>query len=229
MLPTEYEAVGPESGFAVGEALQESKRFLTAFSSASAVGFAVLDDELRYQAINNCLAIINGLPAKAHLGVSVGEIFGEVSEREATPSYHRVLNFGQTSHFEIQNAVLPTKGESRYWGLNVNFPLRDRAGTVKQIGIMVVEVTAQRKLEEFLHKLAGEVRHTQAREAFWLPGELRDSIDQYHTALAVSLDLLVRDREKSTELLAQSIEVLDQRINAMGTFVSNVASALPIR
>jgi hypothetical protein len=84
-LPTEYEAVGPESGFALGGALQESKRLLTAFSSASAVGFAVLDDKLRYQAINNCLASINGLPAKAHLGVSVGEIFGEVSEREAIP------------------------------------------------------------------------------------------------------------------------------------------------
>jgi hypothetical protein len=163
------------------------------------------------------------------LGVSVGEIFGEVSEREATPSYHRVLNFGQTSHFEIQNAVLPTKGESRYWGLNVNFPLRDRAGIVRQIGIMVVEVTAQRKLEEFLHKLADEVRDTQAREAFWLPGELQDSIALYHTALAVSLDLLVRQREKSSELLAQSVEVLDQRINAMGILVSNVISALLIR
>jgi hypothetical protein len=228
-LGTKYKAISPEYGFAVGEALQESKRLLAAFSSASVVGFAVLDNELRYQAINSCLASINGIPANAHLGVSVGEIFGEVSERDAIPSYHRVLNFGQTSHFEIQNAVLPSKGESRYWGLNVNFPLRDRAGRIKQIGIMVVEVTTQRKLEDFLHKLVGEMRDTETKESFWLAGELQDSIDQYHTALAISLGLLVRDREKSTELLAQSIEMLDQRIMTMGTLVSNMASAFPIR
>jgi signal transduction histidine kinase len=61
---------------------------------------------------------------------------------------------------------------------------------------MVIDVTAQRKLEEFLHKLAGKIRDTQARQAFCVSRELQDSIDLYHTALVVSLDLLVREREK---------------------------------
>lgn len=227
-MSTEYEAVGPESGFAVGEALQESKRLLTAFSSASAIGFAVLDDDLRYQAINNCLASINGLPAKAHLGLTTREIFGEISEKMAEPSYHRVLAHGEISHFEITKAVLPSRADSRYWGLNTNFPIRDRAGTVRQIGIIVIEVTHQRKLEEFLHKLTAQLRHKQTQETFWLAQELHNSVDQYHTALAVKLEAMMRGQEKSAELLAQSVEALDQRIMAMTKLMSSVASNFPI-
>jgi PAS domain S-box-containing protein len=227
-LSTEYEAVGPESGFAVGEALQESKRLLRAFSSASAIGFAVLDDELRYQAINNCLASINGLPAKAHLGLTTREIFGEISEKMAEPSYHRVLVHGEISHFEITKAVLPSRADSRYWGLNTNFPIRDRAGTVRQIGIIVIEVTHQRKLDEFLHKLTAQLRHKQTRETFWLAQELHNSVDQYHTALAVKLEAMMRGQENSAELLAQSVEALDQRIMAMTKLMSSVANNFPI-
>jgi PAS domain S-box-containing protein len=221
-LATEYKTVGPERGFAVGEALQESKQLLAAFSRASAVGFAVLDDELRYQAINNCLASINGLPAKAHLGFTVREIFGELAEKTARPNYDRVLANGEISHFETTDAVLPTRTDSHYWGLNYNFPIRNHVGRVTQIGIVVIETTEQRKLEKSLHELAGEL-HTMTRFA----SALQEAIEEYHIALVVNLAALVRGRERSTELLAQSVEVLDQRIRKMRRLVSSVTSNLP--
>lgn len=212
----------------VGETLDGVDQLLQAFSNTSEIGFAILDSKLRYQAINDCLARFNGIPAKEHLGITTREIFGELSEKIAEPSYRLVLDNGQTSYFEIENAVLPTRPNSRFWALNTNIPIKDRAGTVRQIGIMVVEVTQQRKLEELFHKLAAELRDTKTQETFWLNGELRDSIDQYHTALALSLELFVRDRERSAELLARSVDVLDQRIMAMGTLVSSIASGFPI-
>src|SRR5207253_4959541 len=228
MSETDSKPAGDEHPLMVSEALAGSERLLEAFSRTSEIGFAILDSELRYQAINRCLARLNGMPAKAHLGFGVREIFGELSEREAEPFYHRVLALGQTSHFEIKNVVLPAKGESRYWGLNINFPVRHRDSKVRQIGVLVIEVTQQRKLEQFLHKLAGELRSTKTQATLWFARELQDSIDQYHTALAMSLDLLIRDREKSTELLTQSIKALDQRIMTMSQLVSSVASGFPI-
>jgi PAS domain S-box-containing protein len=227
-LATEYRRSDDRHDFAACEVFQESERLLAIFSRASAIGFAILDKQLRYQAINNSLAAINGIPAEAHLGRTVREVFGELSEKAAEPNYHRVLAHGEVSHFEVTNAVLPTRADSRYWGLNTNFPIRDRAGRVKQIGMMVVEVTEQRKLEMLFFKLAAELRHAKTRETFWLARELKDSIDQYHAALAVNLEVLVRQPKTSTERLTQSVELVDQRIVAMRELVSEVASRFPI-
>jgi hypothetical protein len=57
--------------------LDDPERLVRAFARSSAIGFAILDDQLRYQAVNMCLACINGMPAAAHLGVAVREIFGK--------------------------------------------------------------------------------------------------------------------------------------------------------
>jgi hypothetical protein len=97
---------------------------------------------------------------KAHLGFSATDIFGEISRKIAELSCRRVLERGQTSHFEVKNAVLPARIDSRYWGLNTNFPVRDRAGKVRQIGILVVEGRSHpaEKTGGFApHKDAGQV------------------------------------------------------------------------
>ena len=62
----------------------------------------------------------------------------------------------------------------------------------------------KKKLEECVHKLAGSLLHTQTKDNFWLARELTDAINQYHAALAMSLDLLIRQPEKNTELLPQN-------------------------
>src|SRR5437868_736303 len=147
-----------------GDIVEGSERLFKAFSRTSRIGFAIVDGELRYRAVNACLARINGIPAKAHLGVTTREMFGELSQNIAEPSYRRVLDLGQTLHFEVKNAVLPTRADSRFWALNTNFPVKDRCGTVRQLGIMVVEVTEQRKLEQFLHAVAGKLRHTKTKQ-----------------------------------------------------------------
>src|SRR5437016_12542656 len=121
MSETDSKPAGDEHPWMVSEAFAGSERLLKAFSRTSEIGFAILDSELRYQAINKCLARINGMPAKAHLGFGVREIFGELSRQTAEPSYHRVLALGQTSQFESTIVVSPATGERRYLGLNINF------------------------------------------------------------------------------------------------------------
>src|SRR5438105_8033665 len=95
-----------------GQVIETAEPLLADFSHTSAIGFAVLDEQLRYQAINECLAAINGIPPHAHLGFTTREIFGDLSAI-AEPSYHRVLASGETSQFEVKNAVLPSRAGSR--------------------------------------------------------------------------------------------------------------------
>jgi hypothetical protein len=70
MGKTESELSGsePHPQFVVGDTIDTSERLLQAFSQTSAIGFAIPDNQLRYQAINSCLASINGMPAQSALG-----------------------------------------------------------------------------------------------------------------------------------------------------------------
>jgi hypothetical protein len=77
----EDEPSGLEPQHVLGSTFDNSERLLQAFSQASAIGFAILDDQLRYQGINHCLANINGIPAEAHLGFGVRELFGSCQKR----------------------------------------------------------------------------------------------------------------------------------------------------
>ena len=208
---------------ATGEIVDGSEWLVEAFSHPTSIGFAILDGHLRYQAINRCLAKMNGIPGKSHLAVNVRELFGEISQRIAEPHYRQVLTTGESSYFEVKDVVLPTRGESPVSALNVNFAIKDRLDRVQQIGVLVVETTEQRKLESLLCKIAGQLRHAKSRENFWFSQELRDSVEQYHLALAKSLELLIQHHEKSTELFTQSIQDLDRQISHMSTLVSSVS------
>ena len=93
-----------------------TERLAEAFSCASEIGFAVLDRELRYQALNRCLADINGLPEESHLGITVSDIFGDLAERTAEPHYRRVLASGATANLRLQTLTYPTEPKAEVTG-----------------------------------------------------------------------------------------------------------------
>jgi hypothetical protein len=206
-----------------------TEQLVRAFFCASDIGFAVLDRELRYQALNTSLANINGMPEAAHIGITVSDIFGELAERTAEPHYHRLLALGAATRFEVADAALPNRPQpAGYWGLNFNFPIRNHAGHITHIGVMVVEVTEQRKLQRLLRELAGKLRGSKAEDGFWFGRKIQDSIDQYHAALETTFDVLVRDPAISPEQLVCAIEALDQRLCIMRGVVSQISLSLPI-
>lgn len=90
------------------------------------------------------------------------------------------------------------------------------------MGALVVEITLQKKLDHYLHQLADELLDRQTKQIFWPARALHDAIEEYHAALAFNLDLLVRNAENNTELLA-GVQALDRRIANMRTLVSDVA------
>lgn len=204
------------------------ERLARAFSSASEIGFALLDRELRYQALNSCLANINGMPEKSHLGITVGDIFGDLAEKTAKPHYCRVLAGGGVARFEVAEADLPNRPQGAgYWGLNFNFPIRDCAGHITHIGVLVLEVTQQRRLQRLLRELSGKLRGSQGEDGFWFGRTIHDCIDRYDATLETSLDVLVRNPTTSLEQLPCAIDALDQRLSIMRQLISQISFSLP--
>jgi two-component system NarL family sensor kinase len=203
---------------AVADAVKEPEQLVVAFFNTPTVGLGICDDELRYQAINDALATMNGVPAEAHLGRTVREILPDVAEEIERP-LRRVLATGEpTVNLEL-SLQLRTRAEVGHWIGNY-FPLLDRAGRVKQVGFIVVEVTTQKNLEESLRNLARKLLRTRDEEQRRIARALHDSINQYHAALGMSLDRLGRadcTPALRAALLAQSADLVDACISETRT------------
>jgi formate hydrogenlyase transcriptional activator len=144
------------------ETLLESEQLLAAYFSASKVGLVVLDAELRFVAINQTLAEMNGIPAEAHLGKSLGEMLGDVAE-VIESQFRRVLTTQQPIlNIEI-SSVLPTRTEPGHW-IQHFIPIKNASGEVTQVAGVVVEITEQKKLEESLRSVSEKLREEKKRQ-----------------------------------------------------------------
>jgi len=198
------------------EALLESEQLLSAFFSASRVGVCVLDTDFRYIAINQTLAEMNGIPAEAHLGKSVREMLGDFAEL-LEPQFERVLKTQQPIlNLEI-STTLHNRTEPGHW-IEHYIPIKDAAGAVKHIGVVAVEITEQKKLEESLRGVSETLREEKKRQhvlievshalgAKWdarhlfpkISAYLRRVLQQEYAALAVH-------DEKSGQLVRQAMD-----------------------
>jgi PAS domain-containing protein len=201
---------------------------MTALAGSSEIGFAVLDNQFRYQMINKRLAEINGMPPTAHLGVPVSEIFADISRQIAEPHYQRVLSSGLATHFEVANQVLPMRPNHRYWGLNTNFPIWSRDGRITQLGIFVVEITEQRKLQKALRELSGRLSDNDGEKSFWYAGKIQDCLDKYYEVLGVSFEVIFRSPADSMEQMVHSVEALDTRLAMMRQLVTEISVSFPL-
>jgi signal transduction histidine kinase len=196
--------------FGEPHAFSEPEQLLAAYFSSATVGLAICDRKLRFQAINLALAGMNGLPAKAHLGKTVRAVLGNAA-KEVEPAMRQVLATGQpVLNLELA-FLLPTRTEVGHWIENY-FPVKDSAGRVRQVGIVVIEVTKQKQLEQSLHHLTGKLLRIKDEEQQRIARELHDSLNQYHAAIKMNLRLLNRcdcPPRKATLLLIQSLELVD--------------------
>jgi formate hydrogenlyase transcriptional activator len=202
--------------FSAAEALIESEPLLTAYFNASKVGLCILDTDFRYIAINQTLAEINGIPAEEHLGKSIRESLGNVAELIEL-QLKRVLETQQPIlNLEI-SATLPNRTEPGHW-IEHYIPIKGANGKTKQIGVVVVETTQQKRLEESLHGVSETLRKEKKRQQVlsevsrvlsedW---ELRRVFPQISAFLRRSLRqeyaaISVRD-EKSGQLVRQAMD-----------------------
>jgi formate hydrogenlyase transcriptional activator len=143
------------------EGFSEPEQLLSAFFAASNVGLSIVDTQLNYQAINKTLAEMNGFPSEAHLGKSMRDVLGSACD-SIEPILRRVLLTGEPATNVQLTLRLPTRSEPGHWVVHY-FPMNDASGKVTRIGVVVVEVTEQKKLEEKIASLAGKLEREKER------------------------------------------------------------------
>jgi len=128
------------------EEICTTQQLLADFFNKSTVGLAIYDNELRYQALNPCLAEMHGMPMGSHLGRTMRDVLGEVALR-VEPAIKQVLTTGRpVLNLEIAGA-LPTSKRPGRWIDNL-FPAKDANGRVKQVGVVVVQLTQDTKMRQ---------------------------------------------------------------------------------
>lgn len=121
-------------------ALKEQQDLLQHFMEASPLGMLIVDSELRYLAANQAIAEINGLPAEAHIGRTLGQVLPELASA-VEPIFRRVLDSGESiRNQEVCGEVPSAPGERRCWLVSY-FPIFSSSGRVRAVGGVVLDIT----------------------------------------------------------------------------------------
>ena len=112
-------------------------------------GIAVLDRELRYIHVNERMTAIDDMPAKQHLGKTIGEFDAQIA-LALEPVLSRVVRDGR-SFVEYETAVqrphLDQSNKSRFWRI-YSFPLKAQDGGVLGCTLIVKDATEQKLKED---------------------------------------------------------------------------------
>lgn len=164
-LADQLERANGELRTIAGEARRHLDELEATYRSAP-VGLGVLDRDLRFVRINECLAEMNGLPASAHLGRSVREILPVLAD-QAEPALRAVIETGHPAvGIEISGETPADPGVVHYW-VEEWHPLRDANGEVVGVNVVAEDVTQRKHAEAERERLlqAERTARTEAERA----------------------------------------------------------------
>lgn len=182
---------------------------------------------MRFLAVNDTLAHMNGVPAGDHIGRTMREILGDFTD-SIEPIFRRVFVTGEPILNHVVSGTLPTRSDVGHWIENY-FPIRDDKGVIQQVGAVVVEITKQKELEQSLRALNQKLMHARDTEQQRIARELHDSLNQYHSGLKLNIGMLRRSgplNAKQAEILEQSLELLGECIAETRTIARRLHPAL---
>jgi len=200
------------------------KNLLTAGARASSLGVAVLDSQTRFCAVNAWLAREMQAPEN-HLGRTTREVVGNVAiPMEAV--HEKVLTLGKADSLVVAGSVRD-KPEFGYW-LNHCFPIFGDSRRVEQLGLFVVNVTAEKATLAIFDALATDSKRLMAKAAGLLD-KYDESIKHYHWFLKQSFnELACSFSEWKVDQFRSRIMSLDNEISIMRELIYTVQAHFSI-
>ena len=127
--------------------ISQSLAFLEAVLAQGPVGYAFIDDQMRYRVVNARLAEINGLPVASHLGQPVRAVLGPALWASRRPLLERALAGEASVDFRLKGRRMAA-GEEKHV-LSSYYPVR--AGEiVVGIAVIVRDITEQARAQSAL-------------------------------------------------------------------------------
>ncbi|MBD3167681.1 PAS domain S-box protein, partial [bacterium] len=127
--------------------LRESEERFRAFFEHTAVGLGIIDDQCRYVVANEALARINGLSVEEHAGKAIEDMFPDLAPM-MTGHIKEVIDTGKPK-LGIQGCDPNMQGETVHW-ITTIFPLSMDKTKDRTTGIVVIDITEQKQVEEKL-------------------------------------------------------------------------------
>lgn len=154
----------PEQGYVYGSARdvteqrrgekerEEALALVDTLLTSAPVGIAFLDPEFRYVQINRTLADINRAPVAAHIGRTLREMRPDLGPM-LEPVLRQVIATGEAiRQFELTERRRDHFGTAHR--LVSVYPVRDAAGRIFALGVLVVDITRRKQQEEALQRTA---------------------------------------------------------------------------
>ena len=230
-----------EEDLRLSQALAQSQLLeIEAIYQTAPIGLAIIDADLRFQRVNQRLAEMNGLAIEDHIGRTVRDVVPDLAD-DAEPLLRQVLETGEPLlNLEICGETTAQPGIFRTWNESF-YPLKDRAGQIVSVNIVVEEITDRKISEEILKESEERFRNTFEQAAVGIAHVALDGrwllvnpklceIFGYPQAELIygyfqditHPDDLAQDRERIRQILADEIQLieLDKRyIHKLGHIV----------
>jgi len=123
-----------------------TERLIRKYWNSDSIGVCVLDAQLNFISVNEALARINGLPISGHVGKTLRQVVGELTD-QIEPSVQRVFAEGrQIAPLQISGRR-PNRTEKARW-IDYFHPIKDETGRVSKVCIVVFEISEEHPLGE---------------------------------------------------------------------------------
>jgi signal transduction histidine kinase len=196
----------------------ESLALLDTLQIHAPIGIAFMDREFRYRLVNQEMAAINGLPIPAHLGQPVSSVLPKLWTK-IEPLYQAVLAGESVRNVELSGETPASPGEERQWVTSC-YAVRGQSDTPLGIGVIVKEVTEERRAEAALREHAVQLAEAaRQKDEFlaMLAHELRNPLAPMRTAL----ELLQRFSEQRT-VVERAHDVIGRQILHMARLLDDL-------
>jgi PAS fold len=203
------------------------KALFAAGESATHTGICLLDTQTRFDWVNAALAKETRATVDQHIGKTSREIVGDLAT-QIEPIYERVLGTGKPASVCLAGHVRDTI-EAGHW-LDYCFPILGSSQRVQQLGLFVVNVTAERESAAIFNALAGNLPFAVDHCAQLLRG-LDEAIHGYYLGLELSFLELSRhstDVARNVDHFRSKLQGLESEIRLIRELVYAIIDRLRV-